>query len=59
MKKKKIELNKKLLLRKDKLVTLNPQEQSKLAGGQPITWFSTCCVETDEVTCPIGCVWTR
>lgn len=59
MKKKTLQLSKKLLLKKDTLVTLNQQEQTKLAGGAPITWWSVCCVETDEVTCPDGCVRTR
>ncbi|MBV8253005.1 MAG: class I lanthipeptide [Chitinophaga sp.] len=51
MKKKHVNLSKKLLLKKEAVVVLNPQQQSKLAGGQPLTWFSTCCVETIEVTC--------
>jgi len=55
MKKKKIELSKKLMLKKDAIVELNQQQKAKLAGGAPLTWWSACCVETDEVTCPAGC----
>ncbi|QJB32483.1 class I lanthipeptide [Chitinophaga oryzae] len=58
MKKKTLQLSKKLLLKKDTLVTLNQQDQAKLAGGAPLTWWSACCVETDEVTCPVDCVRT-
>lgn len=56
MKKKKPELSKKLMLKKEAIVELNQQQQAKLAGGAPITLWSACCVETNEVTCPAGCV---
>ncbi|WP_167018979.1 class I lanthipeptide [Chitinophaga sp. Cy-1792] len=56
MKKKKVALNKKLLLKKETVAMLNDQQKIKLAGGMPLTWWSSCCVETDEVTCPAGCV---
>ncbi|WP_291910151.1 class I lanthipeptide [Chitinophaga sp. CB10] len=56
MKKKKVGLSKKLLLKKEAIATLNPKQQAKIAGGAPLTWWSACCVETDEVTCPIDCV---
>jgi len=56
MKKKKVDLSKKLLLKKEAIATLNPKQQAKIAGGAPLTWWSACCVETDEVTCPIDCV---
>ncbi len=55
MKKKKVSLSKKLVLKKEAIVNLNAQEQAKINGGAPITWWSACCVETDEVTCPAGC----
>ena len=58
MKKKKLQLSKKLSLKKDSIAELNAQQQTKIAGGAPITWWSACCVETDEVTCPAGCVRT-
>ncbi len=52
MKKKTVNLSKKLLLKKEAVVELNPMQQSKLAGGMPVTTWSVCCVETIEVTCP-------
>lgn len=55
MKKKKVELSKKLLLKKEAIVELNTQQQSKIAGGMPLTRYSTCCVKTNEVSCPIMC----
>ncbi|WP_143312805.1 class I lanthipeptide [Chitinophaga eiseniae] len=58
MKKKQIVLSKKLLLRKDTVASLNVQQQAKIAGGVPLTWWSACCQNTREVTCPEGCVRT-
>ncbi|RAJ77422.1 hypothetical protein CLV59_107189 [Chitinophaga dinghuensis] len=52
MKKKTVNLSKKLLLKKEAVVVLNPLQQGKLAGGMPVTTWSVCCVETFEVTCP-------
>ncbi|PSL48025.1 hypothetical protein CLV51_102885 [Chitinophaga niastensis] len=59
MKKKKLEFSKKLMLKKEALVELNQQETSKLVGGMPLTWWSTCCVNTNELTCPDACVRTH
>ncbi|WP_343744254.1 class I lanthipeptide [Chitinophaga sp.] len=56
--KKKLALSKKLSLKKDAVATLNVQQQTKIAGGVPLTWWSACCENTREVTCPEGCVRT-
>ncbi|NSL90922.1 class I lanthipeptide [Chitinophaga solisilvae] len=58
MKKRKLILSKKLLLKKDNIIVLNAQQQANLAGGLPLTYWSGCCIETDELTCPAGCVRT-
>ncbi|MBC9934218.1 class I lanthipeptide [Chitinophaga qingshengii] len=58
MKKKQIDLSKKLSLKKDAVAALNVQQQNQIAGGVPLTWWSACCVNTREVTCPDGCVRT-
>ncbi|WP_158266999.1 class I lanthipeptide [Chitinophaga niastensis] len=58
MKKKKLEFSKKLMLKKETLVELNQQEASKLVGGIRTMW-SACCVNTNEPTCPDGCVFTQ
>ncbi|MBC9914916.1 class I lanthipeptide [Chitinophaga varians] len=58
MKKKQLILSKKLSLKKDAVAALNPQQQTKIAGGVPVTWWSACCQNTHEVTCPEGCVRT-
>ncbi|PSL48026.1 hypothetical protein CLV51_102886 [Chitinophaga niastensis] len=47
------------MLKKEAIVELNQQETSKLVGGMPLTRWSACCVETDETTCPAGCVRTH
>ncbi|WP_153260014.1 class I lanthipeptide [Chitinophaga flava] len=53
MKKKKVDLSKKLFLKKEAIVELNTQQQSQIAGGIPLTRYSTCCVQTIEVSCPV------
>lgn len=59
MKKKQLSLNKKLMLKKEGVAALNAQQQANIAGGMPRTEFSVCCWETNEATCPDGCVvWT-
>ncbi|WP_212005511.1 class I lanthipeptide [Chitinophaga sp. HK235] len=53
MKKTKIKLSKKLYLKKNAIVELNPEQQSKIAGGMPLTRTTICCVPSDVSHCEV------
>ena len=57
MKKKKIELGKKLLLRKETISGLNPEERKFVLGGKALALTTACPTPADTYqNCATGCV---
>lgn len=48
-------LKNRLELKVKDLSILSGKEKLQVKGGAPVTYWSDCCVESDEVSCPSYC----